>query len=296
MSSASTRVRAAESLFITAYGYNWDAGLGRLRRLLENEACDRATALLIYWMGRPGTYNAYADDAKVPAFARKELTLLRWIEKNIEEFPSVLAFDPLANTLFPPGLVPEERGRIPRAMYRSCRGRVRAEDVVLRGAAGDQLIASCREGRMRDVVAFCKRGLDVNESDSNGDLALHTAVEAGHVAITKYLLSQGADPARTTHSGSTALHIAFYKSRPAFELLLNAGVDIDLEGDDGSVLHDLVTWWSTSDRTLAARKKDLAYLLELGADPRKVLPFANRHRIKDVVTLLTASIGDKRTS
>lgn len=288
-----SKLKAAEALFITAHAFNWDSGVRGLRRLLENPGCDRATALLIYWLGRPGFYNDSANDSLVPSFAKQQLTLIRSIEKRIEQYPSVLAFDPRKSKLLGPDLVPRNRGRIPAAMYRACKGRVRADDVVGRTEAADQLIRACREGQMRDVAAYCRRGLDVNEPDSNGELALHTAIRAGNVALTTYLLARGADATATTNNGATALHEAFYASRPCFELLLDKGVDIDVEGDDGSVLRGLVLWWSASGGSLPAKKKNLTYLLSRGADPRGALAVAKSNRLKDVVQILTAAIEQR---
>jgi hypothetical protein len=51
----------AEELHLYANGFNWDTGVGELRRVIRHSLCDRGTALLIYWRGGPGFYARFAD-------------------------------------------------------------------------------------------------------------------------------------------------------------------------------------------------------------------------------------------
>ena len=50
-----------------------------------------------------------------------------------------------------------------------------------------------------------KGTVDINSRDNNGWQPLHEAVHAGHLRITKLLISRGADIASKTNSGGTAL-------------------------------------------------------------------------------------------
>jgi len=66
--------------------YNWDDGEEALVRIIRNPLCDKATALLIYWMGAPlDLYTHYAADNEVPVHSKKAWQLLKEVEKRIAE-------------------------------------------------------------------------------------------------------------------------------------------------------------------------------------------------------------------
>jgi hypothetical protein len=50
-----------EELHAFADTWNWDKGRWALQEILDNPACEAATALLIYWRSRPEYYLQYAD-------------------------------------------------------------------------------------------------------------------------------------------------------------------------------------------------------------------------------------------
>lgn len=52
--------RDPEELHAFASTCNWDAGHEALQEILDNPACEAATALYIYWHGRPEWYLQYA--------------------------------------------------------------------------------------------------------------------------------------------------------------------------------------------------------------------------------------------
>jgi len=88
-----------EELHAFADTWNWDAGPGALRALLENPACEAATALLIYWKTAPEFYRQFSDrDAVAAAKADVEnFDFLTWIETRYAAggFPiGRLSFDP----------------------------------------------------------------------------------------------------------------------------------------------------------------------------------------------------------
>ena len=43
-------------LHLFAYGWNWDDGVGSIRKLIKNDACDAGTALMLYWTSDPEFY------------------------------------------------------------------------------------------------------------------------------------------------------------------------------------------------------------------------------------------------
>lgn len=59
--------RNAEELHAFADTWNWDKGTWALEEILDNPACEAATALLIYWRSAPEYYRQYADRAALVA-------------------------------------------------------------------------------------------------------------------------------------------------------------------------------------------------------------------------------------
>jgi hypothetical protein len=57
----------SEELHAFASNWNWDFGRWPLEAILENPACEAATALLIYWLGRPEFFRQYANRQEVEA-------------------------------------------------------------------------------------------------------------------------------------------------------------------------------------------------------------------------------------
>jgi hypothetical protein len=50
-----------EELHAFAHTWNWDKGTWALQEILDNPACEAATALLVYWRSAPEFYLQYAD-------------------------------------------------------------------------------------------------------------------------------------------------------------------------------------------------------------------------------------------
>jgi len=80
-----------------AMGWNWDGGVAPLVWMIRQPQCDRATALLIYWRGGPGSFLEYSGRDEVPAFALEVFDLLAEVEDRLlSDFYArqEIAFDP----------------------------------------------------------------------------------------------------------------------------------------------------------------------------------------------------------
>src|SRR5437868_15390451 len=77
-------VTDAEELHLYANGFNWDTGVGELRRVVRHRLCDRGTALLIYWRGNPGFFARFADRSEtINPDQADQFDLLQEIEQKI---------------------------------------------------------------------------------------------------------------------------------------------------------------------------------------------------------------------
>ncbi|MBI1187647.1 MAG: DUF4274 domain-containing protein [Alphaproteobacteria bacterium] len=87
-----------EELHAFAQTWNWDAGHGVLETILNNPACEAATALHIYWHAAPEWHRQFADADSMPGGDPEDvLGFLSRIEARYVAgaFPrGVLGFDP----------------------------------------------------------------------------------------------------------------------------------------------------------------------------------------------------------
>jgi hypothetical protein len=74
---------AARALHRRALRVNWDEGIWRLQRMVEDPACDHGTALAIYWMGGPGFDQQYATAKEVDSWRKLTYRFLRQLEKRL---------------------------------------------------------------------------------------------------------------------------------------------------------------------------------------------------------------------
>jgi Ankyrin repeats (3 copies) len=91
-----------------------------------------------------------------------------------------------------------------------------------------------RHGRLADVVAMVKRGINVNAGGTWGLTALALAVHCGHIDVVRYLLSKGAMTNTEDKIGATPLHAAAYTSDAMMlQVLVDAGGNVNAVDKEG---------------------------------------------------------------
>ena len=113
-----------------------------------------------------------------------------------------------------------------------------------------KLMKAVKQGNAATVRQLIGEGVDVNETDSSGDVPLIMAAYLGHAEVVKLLLDAGADvTAVDPGMKATALHAAAYAGRTeAAKLLIEGGVEIDKQGPKNgyTALHDAI-WQNNID-------------------------------------------------
>lgn len=80
-----------------AWNWNWDSGIEPLQWIIRQAACDRGTALLIYWYNGPRYLAQYAMRAEVPDYKLEGYDLMLEIEQAYlagRYTHAEIAFDP----------------------------------------------------------------------------------------------------------------------------------------------------------------------------------------------------------
>jgi hypothetical protein len=108
---------APAELHLYASYLNWDFGTEPLLKVASHRNCEAATALLIYWRGRPEWYLQYPTASAVPEHEREVFELLSFIEGRYVSGAyrvGSLEYDPVAEGEV--GMYPDEAARLGRSV------------------------------------------------------------------------------------------------------------------------------------------------------------------------------------
>ena len=128
-------------------------------------------------------------------------------------------------------------------------------------------------GNLQRVKKLVADGADINGIHPDyGSTPLSTAAFHGQLAITRWLLNNGADATKPNRDGNTPLHVAaFLCQEQAVQLLLAKGASIKIKNKDGnSPLESVSSEWST-DLENIYKGLDQASRLELDMDTIQTL-------------------------
>ena len=96
-SATQKKVIKTYQLHSDALSHNWDEGFGKLKRILKDENCDRATAIAIFWIGQPNYFLQFKKISEVPDHAREGYRFLNKLEKQLmDDFfqTKIISFNP----------------------------------------------------------------------------------------------------------------------------------------------------------------------------------------------------------
>jgi hypothetical protein len=223
------RLTTPETLHRRALAYNWDAGVAGARRIVQHPACDRGTALMVYWRLAPHALRRHPDAAHAPARVRAEVALAWELEARLlagDFATSHFRFDPTNDAGLDRTQVTEEEARaaarpMPAALCAPCGPEPTAtSSAVLSGEA--LLERGCRTGDVRDVEASLHGGAWAALSTARKRDLLGMAVERDHAGVVERLVAAGAS-VRGARGDRTLVDDA--PSVPMVDLLVRLGAD-----------------------------------------------------------------------
>ncbi len=125
------------------------------------------------------------------------------------------------------GLVPLTEALIARHMELAKWLWERGARLTAAGNIGSFLCAAARDGNLELLQDFLDFEADINEIDSNGLTALHSAVAEGHLHTAKFLISHGANIWKMDNGGLTPLDLACRFDKHEIIAVLRAANKLD---------------------------------------------------------------------
>ncbi|XP_071098480.1 serine/threonine-protein phosphatase 6 regulatory ankyrin repeat subunit B-like [Haliotis cracherodii] len=194
---------------------------------------------------------------------------------------------------------PGEDGLTP-LMMGALSGKKEAYDLIARNGGNQSLTASENDNVLHAAclggnLATVKEVIDsfyINTRGRNGETPLMRAVCGGHIAVYRYLMSQGADRTLVDNDGHSLLHLACHHGKLAMLKHIIADFDVNSKDNMGltpvmtAVLHRkaAVVKYLTSrgtDLTLVDNTGDDALTLSLKLGNRQIIKQLDREQVKE---------------
>jgi ankyrin repeat protein len=120
------------------------------------------------------------------------------------------------------------------------------------------LCEAANKGSIQIVQLLIHYGADVNLSDERGISPLHWACSNGNPEVVKLLIQKGAHVNSVDKKGFTPAHNTFqHDYYAAFIQLIRAGVDLNLQTENGNDVHTVADFYPYSICNLILKKIDM---------------------------------------
>lgn len=120
-----------EKLFKKARRHNWDDGYKKLYTILNDENCDKGTALMMYWLSCPQFFTQYANLEECPSYNRDNYLFVKHIEKIFKDIKKeIIIYSPTKDKR----ISSEEeiiKDPIPKIMYEDTKGEIPFEEIEI---------------------------------------------------------------------------------------------------------------------------------------------------------------------
>jgi len=147
---------------------------------------------------------------------------------------------------------------------------------------GDENQREIEKDILLEIESLIKRGVNINQTNKEGDSPAKIAFMCGKLSVVKYLLEKGANIHQKDRHGNTLLHLAALEDdEEMITYLVERGAAVNQENNHGQTPLHFSTYWTClkgeeeekpsehKDREKKDGKNIVKYLLEQGADVNK---------------------------
>jgi hypothetical protein len=130
--SMGKKLTDAEKLLRRANNHNWDEGYWVVEEIIENEHCDKGTALFIYWRSRPEWFRQYIEYSDVPDYEQEGYLFTKFVEQRFAQITKdEIIYDPFEAEEV--GLYKNNityKSELPEIMYKKTSGTIHYKKVL----------------------------------------------------------------------------------------------------------------------------------------------------------------------
>nr|MCR4791000.1 ankyrin repeat domain-containing protein [Treponemataceae bacterium] len=153
----------------------------------------------------------------------------------------------------------------------------------------DRIQKMIKEGKIEEAKKLFQSRIDINEMDSEGNTALHTAALINDTELINFLIYKGANAELKNYSGDTPLHIALKNDNREAALILssvksniftrdgNNRTALAVALDKGEKYYDIVINEKTADIRDLENKNLVHYIIEM--EDEKALSYCIKNKI-----------------
>lgn len=258
-----------QALFKKAYHHNWDDGTRALQAILADPNCDRATALMIFWMGSPAYYYNHPDPQAMRPYEVQRFGFLQSVAADLlaDKYPVAISY------AVDPALLPAELGQIPAALAEPVQGTMPYHDVLYPNSNPfqDQVLALCQHcPDVADMYALAAQGADFSKKILNGyALPIVVALNYAQVEAMRYFIETGHDLNQKDNKEPLLFNAVRSRNPELVQLLLDHGVDVKAKGQYGrTALHAIANMVGSPGFWNPALEAIAALLVARGLSPK----------------------------
>lgn len=257
-----------KTLFKKAFYYNWDDGLTGLEKIVKDNHCDKATALMIFWRGHPAYYYNHPNVDTMEPYEKTTFDFLKSLAANIlsDKYPETISFSPEKE------FIPTDLGNIPEELVYQVKGLINYQEVLHPNSNpfDEKIMALCKNcDDVNKMFELEKEGADFSLKINQGySYPIGVACSSGQIEAISYFIKKEYDLSKKYNNRPLFWGAVLNKKIPAIDLILENGGKINQKGEFGRTILHYVAACSSGNEDFFddEMKKVLSFLIEKGAD------------------------------
>lgn len=262
-------IAKTKNLFKKAYFHNWDDGLMVLKKITNDTNCDKATATMIFWHGRPEYFYNHPNKPKMATYEQEMYQFLQQLANHIlsDHYPVVISY------AMEDDFAPKSLGEIPLSLADPIQGSIDYGEVLYpnNNPFDEQITELCKN--CQDVIemyALEKQGADFSLKIMKGyTYPVQLACNANQTGALQYFIEKKYDFNKKYDKKPLFWEVVLTKQIPLIEQILGYVKNINQKGEFGrTILHYIVSMYSGKwqEHFVSEMGHVFTFLIEKGAN------------------------------